>query len=192
MVQHMVHQHLNRRIGLEYAISGFEVPGSPLLLPPQPAGSAEIPVVGTSLNSIQEYRPDYTKTNEDAEIRELLDLVVEEVWGRWNRGGNEGEQGVDREKVCNVRILHDQILTHILGSVQRQYLLESFNGAYRDLICTEHVGSSLIVQKRWQEQLARERGETHRDEISRRKQNQYRRQQSVSFSAQCLWSDAGS
>ena len=32
--------------------------------------------------------------------------------------------------------------------------------------------------KRWEEQQARTRGEVHRDELTRRKQNQYRRQQS--------------
>ncbi|KAL7420018.1 hypothetical protein Q5752_004982 [Cryptotrichosporon argae] len=35
------------------------------------------------------------------------------------------------------------------------------------------------LAKRWDEQTARERGEVHRDELTRRKQNQYRRQQSL-------------
>jgi hypothetical protein len=79
------------------------MPGSPYLLPPCPPD--EVPGPDTSMNGIQEYRPDYTKSNEDAEIRVLLDQVVEEVWTRWSRGDHQGEEGVDRDKVSLIDVI---------------------------------------------------------------------------------------
>ena len=52
------------------------------------------------MNWIQEVRPDFTKGNEDPEIRAFLDRVVSEVWERWDGGEKEGEEGVDLAKVC--------------------------------------------------------------------------------------------
>lgn len=85
----------NRRIGLEYPISGFRVPGTKLL----PDPSSVPPPPNLSVNWVQEYRPDWSKAADAPEIKSYIDAVTGDVWAAWIGGAGEGEDAVDIAKV---------------------------------------------------------------------------------------------
>ncbi|BEI95319.1 hypothetical protein CcaverHIS631_0102680 [Cutaneotrichosporon cavernicola] len=139
-LEHLVHKMANRRLGVEYTVSSFEVKGSKEL--PMPGTIA--PEADTSLNGVDEFRPDFRADVGGAAVRPFLDAVTADVKDAWGEG-----YAVDEPEVDN-----DQIVKAVTTYWTR-------------------------LSKRYDEQLSRERGEVHKDELTRRKQNQYRRQQSL-------------
>lgn len=139
-LEHLVHKMANRRLGVEYTVSSFEVKGSKELpIPGSIAPSAE-----TSLNGVEEFRPDFRADVSSAGVRPFLDAVTADCKEAWNEAFTAEEPEVDDEQIVKA------VTTYWTR-----------------------------LSKRYDEQLSRERGEIHKDELTRRKQNQYRRQQSL-------------
>ncbi|KAK4686957.1 hypothetical protein P7C73_g3159, partial [Tremellales sp. Uapishka_1] len=140
-LEHLVHQKANRRLGVEYLVSGFEVQGSKDL----PAPESKAPHILQSVNCCEEYRPNFQGDINAPTVRPFIDRVVEDCIYEWEeKGMGAGEEDIGRDQI--ERAVH---------------------------VYWTRLG------KRYDEQLTRERGEVHRDELTRRKQNQYRRQQSL-------------
>lgn len=139
-LEHLVHKMANRRLGVEYTVSSFEVKGSKEL--PVPGSLA--PTAENSLNGVDEFRPDFRADVSSAGVRPFLDAVTADCKEAWGEGYTTEEPEVD----------DDQIVKAVTTYWTR-------------------------LSKRYDEQLSRERGEVHKDELTRRKQNQYRRQQSL-------------
>ncbi|RSH94882.1 hypothetical protein EHS25_004688 [Saitozyma podzolica] len=137
-LEHLVHKMANRRLGVEYAVTNFDVMGTKDL--PDPDSHA--PSADASVNKIQEYRPDFRGDVTASNVKPYIDTVVEDVVGGWE-GTMEGED-LDRKRV------------------------EEAVNVYWSRLC-----------KRYSEQQSRLAGLVHKDELVRRKQNQYRRQQSL-------------
>lgn len=146
--QHLVHKLTNRRMGVEYAVSGFEVKGSKDLPEPNPyaPGPAE------SINFVQEYRPVFTPDVQDDSVRTFLGVVVQDVQEAWD--GLKDSEPIDQGRVNSMMSRSSQIS-------------EAVN-VYWQRLC-----------KRYEEQVTKMKGGVGREEVTRRKQNQYRRQQSV-------------
>jgi len=84
----------NRRMGVEYAINGFETPGTKDL--PEP--SAVPPSAAESVNGIDEFRPDFRGDVSASSVKPYLDQVIEDCVEAWAEIGQD-EPGVDRRKV---------------------------------------------------------------------------------------------
>ncbi|ORX35350.1 hypothetical protein BD324DRAFT_609586 [Kockovaella imperatae] len=141
-LEHLVHKMANRRLGVQYAIQGFEVRGSREL--PEPGTSAPSPT--ESANGVQEFRPYFRGEITSPEAKPFIDQVVDDCLEAWER---DDGLGAGESIVMNREKMEEAVATYWIR------------------LC-----------KRWEEQQARIRGELHRDEITRKKQNQYRRQQS--------------
>lgn len=139
-LEHLVHKMANRRLGVEYPVSSFEVKGSRDL--PDPTNIP--PTAETSVNGVDEFRPDFRADVGSASVRPFVDAVIQDVKASWSESYSVEEPEVDGEQ--------------IVKAVQTYWTR---------------------LSKRFDEQLTRERGEVHKDELTRRKQNQYRRQQSL-------------
>ena len=85
----------NKRMGVEYNVSGFEVRGSGSL--PNPDTPAPYP--HQSANLIQEYRPDFRADIGHSSVQPFVHRVVDDVWELWQGGVGEGEPEMDRKKV---------------------------------------------------------------------------------------------
>jgi hypothetical protein len=83
----------NRRLGVEYAVTNFDVVGTKDL--PDPDSHA--PSAEASVNRIQEYRPDFRGDVTASNVKPYIDTVVEDVVGGWE-GTMEGEE-LDRKRV---------------------------------------------------------------------------------------------
>lgn len=92
-LQHLVHKMANRRLGVEYAVTNFDVVGTKDL--PDPDSHA--PSADASVNKIQEYRPDFRGDVTASNVKPYIDTVVEDVVGAWE-GTMEGEE-LDRKRV---------------------------------------------------------------------------------------------
>jgi hypothetical protein len=143
------------RLGVEYNVSKFESKGSRELPDPEstPRTAAESP------NQVDEFRPDFTADAKAPTVRPFLKQVTEEVIYFWDLGVSLFEP----------KMTHDKIRE----AVEVYWVRLAVSPVPRPL------GSALIEQKRWNEQVIRAAGGVHKDELVRRKQNQYRRQQSV-------------
>jgi hypothetical protein len=86
----------NRRLGVEYAVTNFDVMGTKDL--PDPDSHA--PSDDASVNKIQEYRPDFRGDVTASNVKPYIDTVVEDVVGGWE-GTMEGED-LDRKRVEEV------------------------------------------------------------------------------------------
>ena len=86
----------NRRLGVEYPVTHFEVTGSHDLPDPE----SEAPSVVESTNRIQEYRPDFRGDLNATSVRPFIDAVVEDCVEAWAGGLDVGEPVADRRKVC--------------------------------------------------------------------------------------------
>lgn len=139
-LEHLVHKMANRRVGVEYPVSSFECKGSKDL----PDPNSIPPTAETSINGVDEYRPDFRADVSSASVRPFIEAVTADVKKAWAENYAAAEPEVDDDQI--VKAIHTYWTR--LG-------------------------------KRYDEQLTRERGEVHKDEITRRKQNQYRRQQSL-------------
>lgn len=85
----------NRRLGVEYAVTHFEVTGSRDL--PDPESIA--PSAHESVNGIQEYRPDFRGDLNATSVRPYVEAVVEDCVQAWEESVGIGEPDVDRRKV---------------------------------------------------------------------------------------------
>lgn len=95
MTQHLIHQRANRLLGVEYHVSGFDVPGSAVLPDPESVP----PAPHQSVSGVAEHRPEYAPDQRGRGVREYLDQVVQDVLDEWPRF--EGQEGqVDREGVA--------------------------------------------------------------------------------------------
>jgi len=92
-MQHLVHKLANRRLGVEYIISGFETPGTKDL--PDPHSIA--PTEAESVNKIDEYRPNFKGDVSASTVKPYIDQVIEDVVEAWADMG-EDEPHVDRKK----------------------------------------------------------------------------------------------
>jgi hypothetical protein len=96
-LEHLVHKMANRRLGVEYLVSGFDVLGHREL--PHPSSvplSAE-----ESLNGVQEFRPDFTADATSSTVKPFLDQVTLDCIEAWEGGVGIGEEaaGIDRRKI---------------------------------------------------------------------------------------------
>lgn len=139
-LEHLVHKMANRRLGVEYTVNGFDCKGTREL----PDPSTIPPSADTSVNGVDEFRPDFRGDVSSATVRTYLDVVAHDCKAAWAETLAEEEPDVDDD--------------HIIKAVHTYWIR---------------------LSKRYEEQLARDRGEVHKDELTRRKQNQYRRQQSL-------------
>ena len=85
----------NRRLGVEYTISGFETKGSKDL--PDPNTIA--PSSEESQNGIDEFRPDFRGDVGAISVRPFIDRVIEDCVEAWDAGLGQSEPEVDRRKV---------------------------------------------------------------------------------------------
>lgn len=159
MNQHLIHQMANRRLGIEYNVSGFESKGGRELPSPESLPTS----AGESVNGVEEFRPDFRGDVNAPTVKPFLDQVVQDCMEAWEAGVGKGEPAVTDRKVKE--------------SVEVYWLRLGVSP-----ICISVVGGPAnYFQKRWDEQSIRASGGIHKDELVRRKQNQYRRQQSVSL-----------
>lgn len=161
-VQHLIHMLANRRLGIEYNVLGYDSRGGRDLPDPasQPASAAESP------NNTQEFRPDFRADVNAATVKPFLEQVAHDCREHWDAGMGKGEPELTDQK------LKESIEVYWLRlsvSIARAYLCRA----------EDHVTLMDFLQKRWDEQTMRAQGGIHKDELVRRKQNQYRRQQSV-------------
>jgi hypothetical protein len=90
----------NRRLGVEYAVTQFEVTGSRDL----PDPDSEPPRIEESFNGIQEYHPDFRGDINATSVRPFIDAVVDDCVEAWEAGVGIGELEADRKKVSCCRI----------------------------------------------------------------------------------------
>lgn len=96
----MIHKMTNRRLGVEHLITQFEVKGTPTL--PHPESVAPGPE--DSINGIQEYRPPYLPDINTPEVRDFLDVVIEDILAAWTEGDlsyTEGDLSRDTVSVSS-------------------------------------------------------------------------------------------
>lgn len=140
-LEHLVHKMANRRLGVEYTVNGFDCKGSREL----PDPSSLPPTAESSVNGVDEFRPDFRGDVSSGTVRPFLDTVVLDCKTAWTDEGFANEEpDVDDDQI--VKAVHTYWTR---------------------------------LSKRYDEQLARNQGQVHKDELTRRKQNQYRRQQSL-------------
>lgn len=113
---------------------------------------------------MQEFRPDFRAEVTDARVKPFLDQVVQDVLDVW-RSGIGADMWDDESTQLKIR---ESVEVYWLRLGVGFLLLDGFAGPDD-------------WQKRWDEQTTRALGGIHKDELVRRKQNQYRRQQSVSL-----------
>jgi hypothetical protein len=85
----------NRRLGVEYAVTNFDVVGSRDL----PDPDTQPPSVNESLNKVREYRPDFRGDVGAANVKPYIERVVEDVVEAWEGGVGEGEEVVDKKRI---------------------------------------------------------------------------------------------
>jgi len=85
----------NRRLGVEYAVTQFEVIGARDL----PDPDSPMPSAAESVNGIQEYRPDFRGDVNATSVMPYIDAVVMDCVEAWEGGVGVGEPEMDRRKV---------------------------------------------------------------------------------------------
>ena len=85
----------NRRLGVEYLVSQFEVVGGRDLPDPE----SEVLDSKDSANGVQEYRPDFRGDINATSVRPFIDVVVQDCVEAWEGGVRDGEPEADRKKV---------------------------------------------------------------------------------------------
>ncbi len=88
----------NRRLGVEYAVTQFEVTGSRDL--PDPESSP--PNIEESVIGIQEYRPDFRGDINATSVKPYIEAVVEDCVEDWEGGVGVGEPEVGQAKLCHL------------------------------------------------------------------------------------------
>ena len=85
----------NRRLGIEYNVSGFESKGGRELPSPDstPKSAAE------SVNGVEEFRPYYKADVNSPTVKPFLDQVVQDVMDAWEAGVGKGESVINDRKV---------------------------------------------------------------------------------------------
>ncbi|TXT07488.1 hypothetical protein VHUM_03208 [Vanrija humicola] len=94
-LEHLVHKMANRRLGVEYPVSSFEVKGSRDL--PDPTNIP--PTAETSVNGVDEFRPDFRADVGSASVRPFVDAVIQDVKAAWNESYSVEEPEVDGEQI---------------------------------------------------------------------------------------------
>ncbi|TXT05293.1 uncharacterized protein COLE_06613 [Cutaneotrichosporon oleaginosum] len=94
-LEHLVHKMANRRLGVEYAVSNFEVKGTKEL----PMPGTIPPGADTSLNGVDEFRPDFRSDLGHPDLRPFLDAVTADVKDAWGESFATDEPEVDDDQI---------------------------------------------------------------------------------------------
>lgn len=85
----------NRRLGIEYNVSGFESKGGRELPSPDstPKSAAE------SVNGVEEFRPDFRQDVTSLTVKPFIEQVAQDVLEAWEAGVGKGEFTLSVDKV---------------------------------------------------------------------------------------------
>lgn len=100
-MKHLIHQMTNRRLGVAYTISPYNIPGNKDL--PEPSDTAPGP--DESVNGVQEFRPDFRADSSDKDIKAFLDLIRDDVRGAWDTAEPVDAQQLEEEQVRPISLV---------------------------------------------------------------------------------------